>query len=185
MTLLFASTLVLLCSCSDNSREVPSQQEGNATLPGLVRPVLSGMNAYEGGADIKVRVIYPASDWQIDNSLQKEIESGDRKPWYVRVNGRDFRLDRISRYSQWFPPASSMITEISRELVLNRDSSDPLLKWKPGAYRVALVFKDITVYHPAEPERRNHYDEWVSNEIDFQIVNPSEQKAGADRAAQP
>ena len=180
MTLLFVSTLVLLCSCSDNSREVPSQQEGNASLPGLVRPVLSGMNAYERGADIKVRVIYPASDWQIEGDLQKAIEAGDRKPWHIRVNSKDFCLDRMSRYSQWFPPEKSMITQISRELVLNRDSSDQSLEWKPGEYRVAFVFKDITVCHAADPEQQIHYEEWASNEISFQIVNRSEENAPAD-----
>jgi hypothetical protein len=185
ITLFISCTVLLFCSCSDNSQQAEPQKSSRATLSEMARPVLSGRNVYDLGTDIELRVTYPASDWQIVETLQKEIESGDRKPWHIRVNGRDFRLDHISPYSQWFPPASSLMTEISRELVLNRDSSDQSLQWKSGAYRVAFVFKDITVFHPAESEQQIHYDEWVSNEISFQIANRSEQTAGPDEAAQP
>ena len=185
VTPLFAGALLLLCSCSDSGRRVPSQLDSHAPLPELVRPVLSGQSVYELGADITIRVVYPASDWRIDDDLQKEIEAGSRKPWHIRVNGRTFRLDRISRYSQWFPPASSMITEISREFVINRDCSDQSLEWPPGEYRVAFLFKDITVQHPSDPEQKIHHGEWTSNEISFQIVERSEQPAGTDEAAQP
>ena len=77
VTPLFAGALLLLCSCSDSGRRVPSQLDSHAPLPELVRPVLSGQSVYELGADITIRVVYPASDWRIDDDLQKEI-GGDR-----------------------------------------------------------------------------------------------------------
>lgn len=172
--LFFASAVSLLCSCSDNSQQAPPQERSKATFLDMVHPVLSGKSVYELGADIEVRVTYPASDWELDGDLQKMIEAGDRKPWHIRVNSKDFCLDRISRYSQWFPPERSMITQISREFVINRDSSDRSLEWKPGEYKVAFVFKDITVRHPADPEQKIYHDEWSSNEISFQIVDRSE-----------
>lgn len=185
VTLFFAGTVSLLCSCSDSSEQRLLREKCKTVFPDMVHPVLSGKSVYELGADITLRVTYPASDWELDGALQDAIEAGDRKPWHIRINGKDLCLDRASRYSQWFPPGRSMITEISREFVINRDSSDRSIEWLPGEYRAAFVFKDISVRHPANPEQKVHHDEWSSNEISFQIMNRSEQAAGADGPAQP
>ena len=71
VTLFFASTLLLLCACSDNSQKAPPKDRSNATLPEMVHPVLSGKSVYELGADIEVSI--PGS---IAEAVEPRILSG-------------------------------------------------------------------------------------------------------------
>jgi hypothetical protein len=49
--------------------------------------------------------------------------------------------------------------------------------WKPGEYKVAYVFKDITVCHPLAPDQEVYLDELASNEVVFQVIEETEQVA--------
>jgi hypothetical protein len=156
------------CSCSDEGQRI--------SVPEMVRPVLSAEAAYDMDADIDITVTFPASDWNCIAQHQESVEGDTFGPWHLRINGRYLRLDGGAM--PLFPPTDSPVIEQTRDYTLNNNNSfaypDSQFQWEPGEYKVAYAFRDITVCHPMAPEQEVHLDEWLSNEVTFQVIKKTE-----------
>lgn len=172
---------LLICACLDgNNTSITTNANTKNKIPEMVRPQLSAKRTYALGSDIEVNVRFPASDWDLVRRQKKALGENGFWPWHVRINGEYYRLDGGA--SPLFPPTNSHLERTSHlQLNTGKELLDSF-EWTPAEYRVAYVFKDITVCLSLAPKQEVHLDEWASNEVVFRTIKSAEQSAGADEA---
>ena len=142
---------VALCSCKSKTT-VP--------IPEPPTPTLSGFVLGEGDPIVLCLEMpgeFPGPKWQLETDTQKTWI------WYVRINGKDYRLNT----------GLHPFNGLSSNLNLRDDLESPPF-WIPGDYNVSYLLKGIDVVYREDASVKKHYDELVGNTLAIKIISKGE-----------